>query len=158
MPVPGGSVLNPSRSPCPGTCSQLLWDCQGPQPKPWWPKSGPRELCMPCWALCSGFKVLVSWPSPSGWETKTSCNGRVPDGQKPCDLPGWELFISLIWRLMLGELQHQVGDTLSPAYILFSVLVMLGQGLCAVAQLLWRQGEQLSLYPVMHNKHPWDRQ
>lgn len=59
---------------------------------------------------------------------------------------------------MLGELQHQVGDTLSPAYILFSVLIVLGQGLCAVAQLLWRQREQLSLYPVMHNKHPWDRQ
>lgn len=26
----------------------------------------------------------------------SACPGRVPGGQKPCDLPGWELFITLI--------------------------------------------------------------
>lgn len=156
MPVPSGSVLNPSRSSCPGTCSQLLWDCQGPQPRPWWPESGPRELCMPHWALCSSFKVLVSWPSPSGLEAKAPMQWKS------------SRWAETMWFAWLRALYHShietdagwaatLSDTLSPAYILFSLLVVLGQGLCAVAQLRWRQEEQLSLYPVMHNKHPWDR-
>lgn len=36
------------------------------------------------------------------------CNGRVQREQKPLVFPGWEVSISFIYRVMLGELIHPV--------------------------------------------------
>lgn len=35
-------------------------------------------------------------PHPVAGRHKHPCNGRVPGGKKPCDLPGWELLVTLI--------------------------------------------------------------
>lgn len=159
MPVPSGSVLNPSRSPCPGTCSQLLWDCQGPHPRPWWPGSSPGELCMPRWASCSSFKVLVSWPSPSGWETQTPMQYKSSRWAETTwfarlrALYHPHLESDAVWAVMASGWHLQ-----SCLYLFFCLGSAWAGSLCrAVVQMPRRQGEQLSLYPVMQNKHPWDQ-
>lgn len=139
MPVPGGSVLNPSWSPCPGTFSQLLWDCQGPQPRPWWPGSGPGELCIPCWASCSSFQVLVSWPSPSGWETQTPIQWKSSS---------WAETIAWLRALYHPHLESDAGWAATPSgwhtqsclYPFFCLGSAWAGSLCRpMAQLLWRK-------------------
>lgn len=91
-----------------------------------------------CWPRCS---------HPVSGRHIDPHNGRVWGGQKPHILPGWGLFI---WRVMLGELLHRASDTLgiSPAYITFSVLTVLGQGVSAAQ---WHDGHGRATVLVPHD-------